>query len=216
MASLPDQLNNHSWSALRAFFYYEGIDMPSALEPPKEFLRELFDYQPVTGELFWKVSRSNRVKVGTSAGCLNKQLGYVTIGIGYEGTNRRYYRHRLIHTWHHGTIPDDDNGNTMVVDHIDGTGIPHFDRIQNLRCGTSGQNALNKAMDVRNRYGATGIWQRPDTGRWTARIGMEGTKISLGTYDRMEDAVAARQAAEEQHFGAWARSRQTPSFAGLS
>lgn len=190
--------------------------MTAALEPPQNVLRELFDYCPDKGELLWRVARSNKVKIGTSAGSFNKVLGYFTIGIKHEGVNRRYYRHRLIYTWHHGAIPDDAEGKTMVIDHRKGTDIPCFDRIENLRCGSRGENALNKAMDVRNQSGASGVWQRTDTGRWTARIGFEKAQIGLGTFDTMQEAVDARLLAEKARFGEWSRVSQAPSFVGLS
>ena len=45
----------------------------------QDLIKELFDYNPDTGILTWKVARSN-VKVGQEAGCLRTD-GYRVVGI---------------------------------------------------------------------------------------------------------------------------------------
>ncbi len=53
-----------------------------------------------------------------------------------------------------------------------------------------------------NTSGCSGVYQQNShgkkTGRWNAQIGFCGKTYFLGTFDRLDDAVAARKEAEEQ------------------
>ncbi len=52
-----------------------------------------------------------------------------------------------------------------------------------------------------NTSGVTGVTYDKRSGRWRAQIGFKGQKIKLGYFYRFEDAVKARQRAEEKYFG---------------
>jgi hypothetical protein len=63
--------------------------------PSLERLRELLDYDPISGALTWRVNRGcanggYTVRAGTSAGCLIKR-GYRVVAV--DGV--RYLAHRL-------------------------------------------------------------------------------------------------------------------------
>ena len=51
-----------------------------------------------------------------------------------------------------------------------------------------------------NKSGCTGVRQHK-CGKWVASINVDGLRIHLGLYKRLEDAVAARKAAEERYWG---------------
>ncbi len=80
--------------------------------PSQERLRELFDYDPNTGLLTWKIQRQ-RIKPGTLAGCIHAQ-GYVRVHIDY----RLYPAHRLawIHTY--GENPSLNTTTLMAIGQI--------------------------------------------------------------------------------------------------
>jgi hypothetical protein len=67
----------------------------------QDFVKELFDYDPESGELTWRVSRANnQVKVGQIAGTTDWN-GYRAVRIN----NHRYRVHQIIWLWMTGYLP---------------------------------------------------------------------------------------------------------------
>lgn len=90
----------------------------------------------------------------------------------------------------------------MWVDHINGDGLDN--RRVNLRFASPTENARNKRVRKDSGTGIKGVRRRP-SGRWTARICVNGCQIWLGTFNSPEDAAAAYLAAAREHFGKFAR-----------
>ena len=96
-------------------------------------------------------------------------------------------------------------GTRLIVDHINGNTLDN--RRSNLRIATQQQNQINRIrLASNNSTGFTGV-NRVKSGRWAARIINDGQAIHLGTFDTIEEAVAARQAAEVRVYGAFAPRR---------
>jgi hypothetical protein len=53
----------------------------------------------------------------------------------------------------------------------------------------------NKSMRLSNTSGFTGVYWHKPNGRWQARINVNGRGKSLGLFDTIEEAAAARVAA---------------------
>lgn len=156
-------------------------------------LREVLDYNPLTGEFTWKVATSNRVKVGEKAGAPGVQ-GYQVIGL--DGI--LYRRARLAWLFMTGEFP------TETVDHIDldrGN-----DRWANLRAATMSQNQANQGRPAHNTSGLKGVHLVKRTGRWRAQVAHQRKKRSLGCYGTKEEAQAAYIAGAEALYGAFARA----------
>jgi len=68
----------------------------------KERLREILDYNPLTGLFNYKVSRGNK-KAGSIAGSLHKDNGYIQIRID----GKLYYAHKLAVLYTLGKFPED-------------------------------------------------------------------------------------------------------------
>ena len=154
-------------------------------------LRELLHYDPNTGLFTWKVSPSHSVEVGTFAGsCYRK--GYIKIQIG----RRRYSAHRLAFLYMKGEWPTDH------VDHRDRN--TSNNRWSNLRDATNAQNILNRGRQTNNTSGRAGVHWAANMGKWQARVALNGTRVNLGYFDKIEDAIAARLAAERSEYGAFA------------
>ena len=112
---------------------------------------------------------------------------------GYVATKRKDYKillHKLI-------MGDEDN--VLTIDHI--SGQKNDNRRCNLRIVTSQQNAFNSRMKNTNTSGAVGVGWSDERNKWESRICINGSTIHLGRYEKFEDAVAARNAAEEKYFG---------------
>ena len=67
--------------------------------------------------------------------------------------------------------------------------------------GTSVGNISNGTISRNNTSGVRGVSWHQVLGKWQARIGFKGKAYHLGTYDKLEDAVAARKEAEQRYFG---------------
>jgi hypothetical protein len=94
-------------------------------------VRELFDYDPSTGYLRWKLSLNPRIKVGSIAG-KGTPKGYVYVGIG----GKHYAAHCLIWLLVTGRWPKDQ------MDHINH--IRNDNRLSNLREATNSENQLSR------------------------------------------------------------------------
>lgn len=92
---------------------------------------------------------------------------------------------------------DDDK----CVDHINH--IVSDNRKSNLRIVTKGQNNMNKDFSKYNPFNVTGIRKSKAKNSITyeSRIAVNGNKIHLGSYTKLEDAIKARKDAENKYFG---------------
>ena len=82
----------------------------------------------------------------------------------------------------------------QVVDHISGDTLDN--RRINLRIVSFTDNCRNASCRVDNKSGKSGVGWIDRLGKWQARISEGGNKINLGFFSRIEDAIAAREAAE--------------------
>jgi hypothetical protein len=162
------------------------------LEIPLEQLRAAYSYDPATGEIRHLLpDRGPRVQ-GAIAGTLDR--------LGYRHLNyrKRFYKgHRVAWALHYGAWPEGE------IDHINGD--PGDNRIVNLRICTRLQNQMNRAAQKNNKLGKKGVQSIYEGRRYRAKISLRGKTIHLGCFKRMEDAVAAREAAERRLFGEFAR-----------
>lgn len=147
-------------------------------------VRELFDYNPETGDLIRKVRVSGgRAEVGTVAGWMMRE-GYKAVKVD----GKAYKVHRLVWFYHHGYFPEHQ------IDHINRN--PSDNRIENLREVSPSCNMRNqKARDV-NSSGVTGVYWHKCTGRWSASISISKHLQHLGIFDTILDAAKARHQAE--------------------
>lgn len=157
-----------------------------------EKVRELLEYDPDTGQLFWRKNHG-RAKAGVLAGDRTRS-GYIRLSFG----GRKHYAQRVIWLWVHGEWPPND------IDHING--IKSDNRLHNLRCATRSQNVANTDTRSTNTSGRKGVsWNRA-TGKWQAEIRIAGDRKYLGVFDDIEDAAAAYNEAAVERFGDFARS----------
>lgn len=171
----------------------------------QSYLKQIIDYDPVTGLFRWKVRASSRARAGSIAGYKSSD-GYVIIGI-----NKVSYRsHRLAWLYMNGSWPDED------IDHIDGDRANNA--IINLRCASKSVNAQNHASANSNSStGLLGVF--PDRGRFRARIQIAGKAKYLGPFNTPEDAHAAYVREKHKLHEGFVESRfpkQSPLCAMLS
>jgi hypothetical protein len=160
----------------------------------QEMVRGLFDYDPASGDLVWRVSKKGNGGAGSVAGCQCKRSGYIIVGID----GRLYRAHRLVWLHVYGELP------TADIDHING--IPNDNRIKNLRLCTASQNIANSKHRRNNTSGTKGVYRDTQRNKWAAEIMVHRRKIYLGRFDRLEDAAAAYKNAAHKYFGEFART----------
>ncbi|WGR55669.1 HNH endonuclease signature motif containing protein [Paracoccus versutus] len=160
-----------------------------------EILRELIDYDPKTGVMLWKARDAkwfrkenhckawNTRRAGKPAGDDSPVHGYRRVVVLWK----ILLQHRVAWCIHYGYWP------TGIIDHINGNKLDN--RINNLRITDMAGNAHNLAMSKKNKSGISGVYQT--RGKWVAQIGINNKKISLGTFATLEEAAAARGAAEK-------------------
>jgi len=71
------------------------------IELTAQRLRDVLTYDADTGQFRWRVTLSRRAVAGKVAGCKNRTLGCIYIGIG----GRIYKAHRLAWLHTHGAWP---------------------------------------------------------------------------------------------------------------
>lgn len=162
----------------------------------QEYIKELFNYDPNTGMLTWKIAKSNRI-VGTKAGYLFN--GYIYVKID----SASYPVHKVIWLWVYGEW--------TRVDHKDRDRSNN--RLLNLRPATVSQNAANRLVATNNLLGIKGV--RCRNGRWgkryEARIRVVGKLINLGRFDTAEEAAIAYDQAAIKYYGEFAVSQNKRS-----
>lgn len=156
-----------------------------------EEARQLFHYDPETGDLTWKVSPCNRAPVGRVVRAPNDK-GYYTVMV----RGKTYKAHRLIWLIATGTWPAEH------IDHINGDKTDN--RVENLREATNAENMQNRAAPRNNTSGYKGVsWHKRDR-KWRAKIQVDGKRRYLGHFDTPEEAHAAYCEAAREHHGEFA------------
>ena len=172
-----------------------SIPRPLVTEPQRspaqeltaEKLRELLHYNPETGIFIRKVSTTGRVKIGDVAGSINSR-GYLLITV----LGRPFHAHRLAWLYVYGEWPK------LTIDHINRNKADN--RITNLRDVSTKQNGQNASKRSDNTSGHTGVYLVKRTSRWQASIAHNQKHIHLGFFTTIEDAIAARKAAEKLYW----------------
>ncbi len=94
-------------------------------------------------------------------------------------------------------IPNSEN--KKFVDHIDNCKTNNS--IANLRWATSVQNNQNASMRKDNTSGIKGVSWNKNAKKWKATISIDGIRITLGYFTKLEDAKQARITKANQAFG---------------
>jgi hypothetical protein len=134
-------------------------------------INTLFHYSD--GQLIWKVSPCNSVRIGDVAGF--ERGPYLALIY----MRKKYMLHRIIFLLHHGFLPD-------CIDHIDRD--KRNNRIENLRQVTFSQNQMNRGKQKNNTSGFKGVSWHSDISKWGASIKIDKKQKHLGYFQTAEAA----------------------------
>jgi hypothetical protein len=186
------------YTSLHEFAAYAETEAFAPSKPKKrditaDELRAILHYDPETGWLTNSVDRNRKgtAKAGTRAGSPDA-YGYRQIQIN----GKRYKEHRLVWLYVHSVMP------TKFLDHINN--VKDDNRIENLREATNAQNMVNRGAPANSTSRHTGVSWHAGGQKWAAAITVNYKKIYLGLFTNIEDAIAARRAAELKYFGDFA------------
>ena len=146
-----------------------------------EEANSMFRYEPGSGLVIWKVGKF----AGHRAGSLHKPEGYRQIKAG----KKYVYEHRVIMLLVHGSLPKG-----IQVDHINHDRTDN--RLENLRLVTHTENGRNTKMHSTNTTGVIGTTYIKRANQYVAQIHIKGVNHYLGCFKTLEEASAARKAAE--------------------
>lgn len=151
-----------------------------------ERLRQVLHYDPETGKFTWKVTLSRRAPAGAAAGTCDIR-GYQIIRLDHT----KYRAHRLAWLYVCGVWP------TEELDHINRDRSDN--RVANLRLASRPENSQNTSPKRSNTSGRKGVSWHARTGRWRAHLTLNRRGIHLGYFRDINDAIAARKAAEAKY-----------------
>lgn len=167
-------------------------------------LRELLDYNPLTGTLTWKTRgphlfRGSQQSPEHSAKIWNaRHAGKPALATlnadGYpHGAifGETYSAHTVCWALHHGAWP------VHGIDHENGNRSDN--RATNLRDVPGAVNSKNQRRNRRNTSGITGVHLHRRTGKWVASIKADGKMKNLGYFVTKEAAAEARQQANQRY-----------------
>jgi hypothetical protein len=155
----------------------------------QDYLKEIFEYRD--GELYWKISKAQKLKIGQIAGGLRNDGRKAT-----KINNKLYLNHRLIFFYHYGYFP-------TMIDHIDLN--PLNNKIENLREVTRAQNNWNTLKPIRNKSGIKNVSWHKASKKWAVQIGVNGKNKILGYFADIELAELVAVEARNKYHGIYAR-----------
>jgi hypothetical protein len=164
--------------------------------PSQEYLKECFNYDEITGSLYWKERPLSHFKTDRMMKIMNARMANTVAGSVSGGRylsviiNLKSYRnHRIVWKLVTGSDPTDQ------IDHINGDKLDN--RFENLREANNAQNQYNVGLNKNNTSGFKGVSFDKWYGLWNAAIGFNRKQYRIGRFKTKEQAAEAVMLARE-------------------
>lgn len=129
--------------------------------------------------------------------------GYQCLNLLKNGKSKKSFKiHRLV-----GITFLINSENKKQIDHIDNN--RQNNNVNNLRWVTNQENQFNASLSKNNTSGHKGVTFVKKTKLWRARITFNNKLISLGCFDKIADAIKARQIKSIELFGQYKNKCET-------
>lgn len=122
---------------------------------------------------------------------------------GYARTNVTLENGKRTMWMMHSLITNTIDNPLHMADHIHGNNTRLDNRKSNLRVATKSQNNINQKIRKDNSSGYKGINWDKQHNKWVVRIQTNNKRVFIGRYKSLDDAIAARQKAEDKYHGEW-------------
>lgn len=149
------------------------------IEILKDLVHRLFEYDPDSGDLIRKVTRSSNAKKGDVV--RYKNHGYYRVNV--EG--KLLAVHRIAWCLYYGDWPKGP------IDHINR--VRTDNRIVNLREVTTQENSVNTGLSCVNSSGFVGVCWHKQRRKWRAYVNEDGRQKSLGLFTCKLEAAKHRE-----------------------
>lgn len=116
--------------------------------------------------------------------------GYIITLINLNGKRKTLFMHNVV---------TNNNNQNLFVDHKNHR--EYDNRKSELRLCEHYQNCMNRDMGNCGTNEVVGVTFCTNINKWRARIGYKGRRITLGFFQKFEDAVRARKEAEDKYYG---------------
>lgn len=158
----------------------------------QERLKELLDYDKITGIFTWKATRRAKREGGIAGSDQKNHDGkiYRNITIDYK----KYSAHALAWLYVYNEYPD-------MLDHKDTNSLNNT--ISNLRKCTFSQNNSNHTVRKTNKLGVKGVTKCRN--KYRATITKDNKRIHLGCFNTIEEAADAYRLASVKYHGEFGR-----------
>ncbi|MNK14251.1 AP2 domain protein [compost metagenome] len=164
--------------------------------PSREYLIECFNYDSSTGKVTWNYRPEKHFK---NIGICNRWNSQFAGKLALNTLDKYGYRvggldgkilksHRVIYK----IVTGDEPG---IIDHV--CGDIENNTIHAMENGSYLNNSKNRKLPKNNNSGVIGVGWNKRSNKWIARIGQEYEIKFLGYFDRIEDAIMARELAEK-------------------
>ena len=171
--------------------------MEKIIVPTVDILREIFDYDSITGGLTWRWRprehfsnergwRQRNGRAGKVAGWVTAR-GSIQVIFKIGDVKHRHYAHRIGWALYHGRWPENE------IDHRDGDGGNN--RIENLREATRLQNMHNLGRQ-KGKTRLLGAYPNGSGGTFCSRIKVDKVDHYLGNFPTERQAHEAYLAAK--------------------
>lgn len=158
----------------------------------QEYLKSILDYDEFTGAFKWKISPKWNVNIGDIAG--NNHNGYYRITIN----SKKYLTHQLAWLYVYGEFAN------SFLDHINGDRGDC--RISNLRKANHTTNGYNRGKPINNTSGVKGVCWSKLSNKWLVKIGVNGKRKYLGSFEYLELAELVADEARIKYHTQYANS----------
>lgn len=158
----------------------------------QEYLKEILNYNLITGIFSWKNPTNTKNSIGQQAGSLHPD-GYYYVKIN----GKSYKLSRVAWLYVLGEFPKHD------VDHKNNNRSDNS--WINLREANDQENSWNRKTPKNNTSGYKGVTWDKEKQKWRAKITYDGKMLHLGLFIDIMDAARAYNEAAIKYFGEFAR-----------